>query len=78
MMTVVLNETQKAVEIFMDEKGIDLLVKALTILRTSGDHLHLYTTNNDDGLSNISPYRNEVTFRQLIVTALPPDAWSDQ
>jgi hypothetical protein len=77
MISIVDNETQKAIEIFLDEKGADLLINTLYKLKAQGDHLHLYATNDDRGVSMKSPYPFNLLFGELILTMLPSEAWSD-
>jgi hypothetical protein len=76
MISVVHNEIQKGIEIFLDDAGVELLIKKLQTLKKSG-HLHLYGTSDDSGLCMKSPYNNEEVFGQLILTTLPSDAWDD-
>jgi hypothetical protein len=46
MISIVRNETQKAIEIHLDAKDADLLIKKLEHLKSVAGHLHLYATNN--------------------------------
>jgi hypothetical protein len=77
MISIVYNETIKAVEAYLDLKGIDLLIKKLQELKSDGDHLHLFATNDDRGLSVKSPYGEKIVYRELILTLLASDAWTD-
>lgn len=77
MITVVLNETLQAVEFLIDEKGVDLLIKRLRQLKADGDHVHVCATNNDCGVSTISPYGHDVVFGEVVLNLLPSDAWED-
>jgi pyruvate kinase len=78
MITIVENEVQKAVEIMLDEKGIELLIKKLGQFKSENDHLHLYATNDDTGVSTRSPYPCDKVFGELILQRLPSEAWEDQ
>jgi hypothetical protein len=77
MISIVHNQTQKAIEIHLDVKGADLLVKKLEYLKLQGAHLHLYATNDDRGVSMRSPYQEKVVYGELILNMLPSDAWDD-
>jgi hypothetical protein len=78
MISVVYNEVQRAIELRMDTKGIDLLIRKLNYLKeVDGDHVHIYATNDDSGLATISPYREEIIYRELILGILPSEAWED-
>jgi hypothetical protein len=77
MISIVHNQTQKAIEIHLDVKGADLLVKKLEYLKLQGDHIHLYATNDDRGVSTRSPYQENVVYTELILNMLPSDAWDD-
>jgi hypothetical protein len=63
MISIVHNETVKAVEIYLDHKGVDVLIEKLQELKSSGNHLHLYVTNDERGLSAKSPYGESVVMR---------------
>jgi len=71
------SETQHAVELHLDIKGVELLIATLQKLKEYGDHLHLYATNDDRGLSMRSPYREGLVHGQLILNLLPSEAWTD-
>lgn len=76
MISVVHNEIQKAIQIDLDEKGVELLMKTLQWLkRGETDHCHIYATNDDNGLSMDPPYRDNVVFGELILNLLPSEAW---
>ncbi len=77
MISIVYNDVVKAIEIMMDTKGAALLIQTLQALQKF-DHLHLYATNDDQGLSVISPYQEETVYTELILDLLPADAWHDQ
>lgn len=77
MITIVYNETLKAIDVLMDAKGADLLIETLQKLKTRGDHLHLYGTNDDGGLSLKSPYKHEVVYGELVLGLLPSEAWDN-
>jgi hypothetical protein len=66
MISVVHNEIARAVEIYLDLKGVDLLIEKLQQLKLDDDHLHLYATDGDHGLSMKSPYREIIVSGQLI------------
>ena len=75
MISVVHNETLNAVEIHLDDRGVDLLMQRLQELKRNEDHVHIYATNDDSGLSLESPHREKVIFGELILNPLPSDAW---
>ena len=77
MISIVHNQTQNAIEIHLDAKGADLVIKKLEHLKLHGAHLHLYATNDDRGVSTRSPYREKVVYSELILNMLPSDAWDD-
>lgn len=77
MISIVYNETAKAVEMFLDDKGVDLLIETLQELKSDGGHLHLYATNDERGLSTKSPYGESIVYGQLILDLLPIEAWTD-
>ena len=77
MISVVYNETQKAIEMHLDNKGADLLIQMLEQLKSEGGHLHLYATNDDRGVSTASPYREKQVYTELIFNMIPLDAWED-
>jgi hypothetical protein len=77
MISIVHNETVKAVEIYLDHKGVDVLIEKLQELKSSGNHLHLYVTNDERGLSAKSPYGESVVYEELILDLLPAEAWTD-
>jgi hypothetical protein len=77
MISIVHNETVKAVEMLLDLKGIDLLIEKLQELKSDGDHLHLLATNDDRGLSVKSPYGQKIVYREVILTLLPSEASTD-
>ena len=76
MISVVHNKVLKAVEILLDEAGIDLLIKKLQTLKKV-EHLHLYATNDNSGVCTKSPYGHAEVFGELVFTTLPADAWDD-
>jgi hypothetical protein len=78
MITISYNEVQRSVDFHLDLKGIDLLIETLEALKSDGDHLHLYCTNDDKGLSMTSPYKAKTIYTELILNLLPSEAWSDQ
>jgi hypothetical protein len=78
MISIVYNEIQRAVEMYLDLKGVDLLIKKLEELKLDGDHIHLYATNDDQGLSVNSPYKEDVRYNELILDLLPSDAWGEE
>lgn len=80
MISVVYNEIQKGIEIFMDDKGADLLIKKLQTLKSLGEneHLHIYGTDDDGGLCMKSPYGEDQVFGELILDLLPSDAFGDR
>ncbi len=77
MISIVHNQTLNAIEMQLDAKGADLLIEKLLSLKLRGDHLHLYATNDDRGLSARSPYGEELVFIELVLNMLPQDAWKD-
>ncbi|WKA28382.1 hypothetical protein [Bradyrhizobium roseum] len=77
MISIVYNETLKGIEVYLDAKGADLLIRTLQNLKSKGDHLHLRATNDDLGVSTRSPYRESQVFGELILTILPSEAWED-
>lgn len=77
MISVVYNEVLKAIEVHLDEKGVDLLIRTLEELKPKGDHLHLYPTNDDRGLSTRSPYQEAQVYGEPVLNLLPSEAWDD-
>ena len=77
MISIVYNETQKAIEIHLDNKGADLLIQKLEQLKSAEGHLHLYATNDDRGVSTASPYQEKEVYTELILNLIPADAWED-
>ena len=77
MISIVYNETLKSIEMHLDARGADLLIQTLQNLKSKGDHLHLYATNDDLGISMKSPYRESKVFGELILNLLPSEAWED-
>ena len=77
MISIVHNQTLNAIEIYVDAKGVDLLMEKLRDLKSRGDHLHLYATNDDRGLTARSPYGEESVSGELVLNMLPSDAWKD-
>jgi hypothetical protein len=77
MISIVHNQTQNAIEILLDVKGANLLIKKLEDLKLQGAHLHLYATNDDRGVSTRSPYQQKVVYGELILNMLSSDAWDD-
>jgi hypothetical protein len=77
MISVIYNETNKAIEMHLDLKGLDRLIETLQNLKSNGDHLHLYATDNDRGLATWSPYDEKLVYTELILNLLPAEAWSD-
>ena len=77
MISIVYNETQRAIEIHLDIKGADLLVRRLEHLKSNGGHVHLYATNDDRGVSTKSPYEEPQVYGELILNLLPSEAWKD-
>ena len=75
MISVVHNETLNAIQIDLDERGLDLLMQRLQELKRTEDHVHIYATNDDSGLSLESPYREKQVFGELMLNLLSPDAW---
>jgi len=75
MISVIHNETLKAVEIHLDDRGVDLLMQRLQELKRNEDHVHIHATNDDRGLSLESPYHEKVIFDELILNLPPSDAW---
>jgi hypothetical protein len=49
-MTIVYNKVSDAIDFYMDNAGIDLLIGTLQSLKVDGNHLHLWA-GNDRGLS---------------------------
>ena len=77
MISIVYNEVLKAIEIYLDTKGADLLIQTLERLKSEGDHVHLGATNDDAGLCTQSPYEEEKVYGQLVLDLLPSSAWED-
>jgi hypothetical protein len=77
MISVVHNEVLKAIEIYLDTEGADLLIQTLEKLKSKGGHLHLYATNDNRGVSTKSPYQQRAVYRQLVLDLLPSEAWED-
>ena len=77
MISIVYNETQKAIEIYLDIKGADLLIRKLEHLKSEDGHTHLYATNDDRGVSTRSPYQEKEVYGELILDLLPSEAWED-
>jgi hypothetical protein len=75
VISIVHNETLDAIEIYLDSKGADLLIATLEKLKSDGGHLHLYATNDDLGVSTVSPYREKTVYGELVVDILPSEAW---
>jgi len=48
-MTIVYNKVSDAIDFYMDNAGIDLLIGTLQSLKVDGDHLHLQTRSVDAG-----------------------------
>lgn len=69
-------ETRAGIEMLLDAKGADLLIQRLQNLK-SMDHIHLYATNDDLGVSTRSPYGESKVFGELILNMLPSEAWED-
>jgi hypothetical protein len=59
LISIVYNETLKAIEIHLDIKGADLPIQKLERLKSEEGHLHLYATNDDRGVSPQSPYQEK-------------------
>jgi hypothetical protein len=77
MISIVYNEIQRAIEIHLDTKGADLLIRKLQHLRSAEGHVHLYSTDDDRGLCTKSPYQEKEVYGELILNLLPSDAWED-
>jgi hypothetical protein len=77
MISIVYNEVQRGIEFYLDAPGIDLLIETLRTLKSDGDHLHLYWTNDEWGLSMISPYKEKTIYTELILNLLPSEAWNE-
>jgi hypothetical protein len=77
MISIVHNQVLNAIEIYLDTKGADLMIETLKKLKISGDHLHLYASNDDNGVSMRSPYQEDVTYGEIILNLLPSDAWDE-
>jgi hypothetical protein len=54
-MTIVYNKVSDAIDFYMDNAGIDLLIGTLQSLKVDGNHLHLYAAGKDRGLSISRP-----------------------
>lgn len=76
MISIVYNETLAGIEMHLDAKGADLLIQTLQNLK-SMNHIHLYATNDDLGVSTKSPYLESKVFGELILNMLPSEAWDD-
>lgn len=61
----------------LDSKGLDQLIDTLQKLKSNGDHLHLYATNDDRGIATWSPYSENIIYTELILNLLPTEAWDD-
>jgi hypothetical protein len=77
MISVVHNEVLKGIEIHLDTKGADLLIETLQKLKLQGNHLHVYATNDDAGVSMKSPYQEKTVYGELVLNLLPSEAWDD-
>jgi hypothetical protein len=77
MISIIYNKVQRGIEFHLDTKGIDLLIETLRELKSNGDHLHLYCTNDDRGLSVTSPYNEKTVYTELILNLLPGEAWNE-
>jgi hypothetical protein len=79
MISVVHNETLKAIELHLDINGADLLIQTLQKLKLKGDgnHLHISATNDDSGVCTESPYQEKDVYGQLVLNLLPSEAWED-
>lgn len=77
MISIVYNETLKAIEIHLDIKGADLIIQKLEHLKSEEGHLHLYATNDDRGVSTKSPYQEKEVYGELVLNLLPSEAWED-
>jgi hypothetical protein len=74
---MVYNETLRAIQIHLDTKGADLLIKKLEHLKSAEGHVHLYTTNDDRGVCARSPYQEKEVYGELVLNLLPSEAWED-
>ena len=68
MLCIQYNEINKSIDILCDTNGIDILIDALTKLRGTDGHVHLY---GGDQLDLTSPRGGEV-FGELVIDAIPP------
>ena len=78
MITVAYNDVNKAVELFMDKVGIDLLIRSLTELKEEYDHIHIYATGDDRGLSLKAMHEGAKVFQEVILERYSPDDWVDR
>ena len=75
MISVIQDDNSKNVVFHLDLEGVDLLVRRLLHLKEEGDHVHIYATNDSDGLSMKSPYGEKAVFGKVILNLLPSEAW---
>jgi len=77
MISIVYNETLKAIEIHLDIKGADLLIRKLEHLKSAEGHVHLHATNDDRGVCLESPYQEKEVYDELVLNLLPSEAWEE-
>jgi hypothetical protein len=77
MISVVYNEVNQSIDIFLDAKGAELLIGKLQDLKSGAGHAHLYPTDDDQGVSMTSPYKEAKVYSELVLTMLPSEAWED-
>ena len=77
MITVEYNEVTKSVDFFMDKAGIELLIRRLNDLNEDYEHVHLYATGDDQGLSIKAMHEGRKVYGEVILERYSPDDWVD-
>ena len=52
-------------------------VQAARMEKEDGGHVHIYATNDSDGLSMKSPYAEKAVFGEVILNLLPSEDWDE-
>ena len=77
MITVAYNDINKSVNFFLDKAGIKLLISKLNELKEDYQHVHIYATGDDRGLSLKAMHDGQRVYGEVILERCTPDDWVD-
>ena len=75
MITVELNKINNSIDFSMDRAGINLLLDKLNELKSEYEHVHIYATGDNRGLSLKAIHVGSEVFGEIILELCPSEDW---